>query len=261
MSEKADTSAQPQRHPPEKRRVVLIDDDALFRESLEQNLVDAGFLVTAFSDGPSALAAIAGGQHPILVLLDWKMPGMNGIEVLRRLRGISLHVPVIFLTVLSEQIYEEAALLGGAVDFVEKSRSFAILLKRIELIVGGAKKDTSVSGSAGGKEPEELRVGFLTLRLASHQCIWRDTNVPLTISEFQIVRALVERAGKNVSYRDIYDLVRGEGFAAGQGPQGFRQNVRTFIKRIRQKFRDADADFDGIVNYPGFGYRWRSHDG
>jgi two-component system response regulator ChvI len=259
VAEKTEPRIKPE--PPEKRQVVLVDDDALFRESLEQNLVDAGFLVTAFSDGPSALAAIAGGRHPTLVLLDWKMPGMNGIEVLRRLRDISPDVPVIFLTVLSEQIYEEAALLGGAVDFVEKSRSFAILLKRIELIVGGAKKETSVSGGAGGKEPEELRVGFLKLRPASHRCIWRDTDVPLTINEFQIVHAMARHAGKNVSYREIYDLVRGEGFTAGQGPQGFRQNVRTFIKRIRQKFKDADADFDGIINYPGFGYRWRSDDG
>ena len=85
--------------------------------------------------------------------------------------------------------------------------------------------------------------------------------MPLTINEFQIVHAMARHAGKNVSYREIYDLVRGEGFTAGQGPQGFRQNVRTFIKRIRQKFKDADADFDGIINYPGFGYRWRLDDG
>jgi two-component system response regulator ChvI len=245
----------------DERHVVLIDDDDLFRESLEQNLRDAGFRVTGFADGPAALDAIAGAPEPTLVLLDWKMPAMNGIEVLRRLRGISKDLPVIFLTVLSEQIYEEAALLGGAVDFVEKSRSFAILLKRMELIIGGTKKAGSAPRGTGAKEPEVLRVGYLTLRPAAHRCTWRDNEVPLTISEFQIVHAMAVRADKNVAYREIYDLVRGEGFTAGQGPQGFRQNVRTFIKRIRQKFRDVDADFDGIVNYPGFGYRWRSDDG
>jgi len=259
VAEKADKSGGTV--PKEGRHVVVVDDDDLFRESLEQNLVDAGFRVTTFPDGPSALSAFAGDREPNLVLLDWKMPAMNGIEVLRRLREISRDVPVIFLTVLSEQIYEEAALLGGAVDFVEKSRSFAILLKRIELIVGGAKKASTVRRGTDGEDPDFLGVGFLKLRPASHRCTWRDVEIPLTISEFQIAHAMARRAGKNVSYREIYDLVRGEGFAAGQGPEGFRQNVRTFIKRIRQKFRDADSDFDAIVNYPGFGYRWRSDDG
>jgi len=241
--------------------VIVVDDDDLFRESLEQNLADAGFQVTAYADGPSALAAVAGGRMPDLIVLDWKMPAMNGIEVLRRLREISRDVPVIFLTVLSEQIYEEAALLGGAVDFVEKSRSFAILLKRIELIVGGAKRTAFDPAGADPKNPGVLSIGFLKLWPAAHRCTWRDSEVPLTISEFEIVHAMARRAGKDVSYREIYDFVRGEGFAAGQGPQGFRQNVRTFIKRIRQKFRDSDSDFDAIVNYPGFGYRWRSRDG
>lgn len=259
MAEKADKGGQT--GPKEGRHVVVVDDDDLFLESLEQNLVDAGFRVTTFQDGPSALGAIARDEEPDLVLLDWKMPAMNGIEVLRRLREISRDLPVIFLTVLSEQIYEEAALLGGAVDFVEKSRSFAILLRRIELIVGGAKKASSLPHRPDGDDPDFLGIGLLKLWPPSHRCCWRDVEVPLTISEFQIVHAMARRAGRDVSYREIYDLVRGEGFSAGQGPQGFRQNVRTFIKRIRQKFRDADADFDAIVNYPGFGYRWRADNG
>lgn len=241
-----------------KARIVVIDDDDLFREFVAQNLLDAGYEVSTFADGPSALEALNGDAAADLVLLDWKMPGMNGIEVLRHLREAPLAMPVIFLTVLTEQIYEEAALLGGAVDFIEKSRSFAILKRRIELIVAGSKQHAQPAEEVVG-ETDATRVGPLTLHRRSHRALWRDTEVPLTVSEFRIVALMAGRAGRDVRYRDIYDLVRGEGFTAGQGPDGYRQNVRTFIKRIRQKFRDIDSGFEAIENYPGFGYRWRDH--
>ena len=72
-----------------------------------------------------------------------------------------------------------------------------------------------------------------------------------------MVKLLAERPGKDVTYRDLYDVVHGSGFRAGQGSEGYRANVRAAIKRIRQKFKESDADFDRIENYPGFGYRWR----
>lgn len=241
-----------------KARIVVIDDDDLFRESVAQNLLDAGYEVRTFADGPSALESLNGDADADLVLLDWKMPGMNGIEVLRHLREAPMAVPVIFLTVLTEQIYEEAALLGGAVDFIEKSRSFAILKRRIELIIAGSKQRAQPAEETEG-ETDATRVGPLTLHRGSHRALWRNTEVPLTVSEFRIVALMAGRAGRDVRYRDIYDLVRGEGFTAGQGPDGYRQNVRTFIKRIRQKFRDIDTAFEAIENYPGFGYRWRDH--
>ena len=139
--------------------VAIVDDDDLFRESLGGNLENEGFSVLHFDNGADALSAFNEGTAVDLVLLDWKMPEMNGIEVLRQLRADDHAVPVIFLTVLSDQIYEEAALLGGAIDFVEKSRSFAILLKRIEL---------ALSGSADAKtQPRradaQIRIGDLDL--------------------------------------------------------------------------------------------------
>ena len=80
--------------------------------------------------------------------------------------------------------------------------------------------------------------------------------VDLTLTEFAMVRHLVENAGQDVRYRDLYDLLRGEDFAAGQGADGYRANVRAFIKRIRRKFERIDGEFDHIKTYPGFGYRW-----
>ena len=175
----------------------------------------------------------------------------NGSDAGACLRAID--VPVVFLTVLSDQFYEEAGLVEGAVDFVEKSRGFSILLRRIELIVRGNK----VNGSAASlAQNGVLQLGGLRLHRDAKRAFWKDKAVELTVTEFQMIECLVDHAGNDVSYRSLYDIVHGEGFSAVAGEIGYRTNVRAFIKRIRQKFRDADAEFSHIVNYPGFGYRW-----
>ncbi|MFI4988962.1 MAG: response regulator transcription factor [Alphaproteobacteria bacterium] len=243
-----------------KARVVLVDDDDLFRESLGQNLGDAGFVVRDFASAEAALEHLLAGHGDDIVLLDWKMPGMNGIELLRRMRQAGLEAPVIFLTVLNDQIYEEAALQGGAVDFVEKSRSFAILLRRMTLILDGRKGGDSAAAGEAGPRPAVFQRGALELRRETSRVFWNGTEVPLSVTEFKMVDLLATRAGRDVRYRDLYDLVHGSGFVAGYGIEGYRSNVRAFVKRIRQKFRDVDPAFDEIENYSGFGYRWREGD-
>jgi len=234
--------------------VMVVDDDALFLESVSTNLSNAGYRANAFLGGEAAVKYLSESPSADLLLLDWKMPGMTGIEVMHRLRADNIDIPIIFLTMLSDQIYEEAGLLGGAVDFIEKSRSFAILLRRIELILGGEKTRAAKSAPDGR---DTFTRGSLTLRYDSRRASWQQTDVDLTLTEFNIVAYLVENAARDVSYRELYDIVHGEGFMAGDGEIGFRTNVRAFIKRIRQKFRDVDAHFTSINNYPGFGYRWR----
>ncbi len=237
-------------------RVALVDDDDLFRESLSLNLADEGYEVVTFDRGEPALDFFARGGQVDIVLLDWRMPRLDGIDVLRHMRARGIDVPVIFLTVLSDQIYEEAALSGGALDFVEKSRSLPILLKRMRLIVEGAKGGTEEPADPAGV----YRLGDLELRLENSRAFWKGVRLDLTLTEFNIVRLMAMKPEEDVSYRDIYDLVHGKGFMAGYGPSGYRANVRAFIKRIRQKFRAVDAGFGRIENYPGFGYRWGSGD-
>ena len=232
--------------------VTVVDDDALFLESVSTNLADAGYRTDSFMGGAEAIRYLCDGPAADLLLLNWKMPGISGIEVMQRLRAEKIDIPIIFLTVLSDQIYEEAGLLGGAVDFVEKSRSFAILLKRIELILGGSKR----RGQAQQPKDRLLAHEGLTLRYDSRRVLWHEANVALTLTEFNIVAYLTEHADRDVSYREIYDIVHGEGFMAGDGDIGFRTNVRAFIKRIRQKFHEIDSGFALIRNYPSFGYRW-----
>jgi two-component system, OmpR family, response regulator ChvI len=238
--------------------LMVVDDDALFLESVSTNLVDAGFRTRGFPNGVQALEYLAGRPEADLVLLDWKMPGITGIEVMQRLRAERIHIPIIFLTALGDQIYEEAGLSGGAVDFVEKSRSFSILLRRIELILDGDKmKRRDQEMPAGDGDGRQAQYDDLTLRYDARRALWRDNVVDLTLTEFNIVAYLTENAARDVSYREIYDIVHGEGFLAGEGEMGFRTNVRAFIKRIRHKFREVDPGFSLIRNYPGFGYRWR----
>lgn len=248
----------------ERRRVVVVDDDPLFLSTLTLNLEDAGFDVAAFTAGAAALDHLTGTAQPDAIILDWHMPEMDGLELLQRVRAQGLGAPAIFLTSLSQPIYEELALDRGAVDFVEKSRSFAIILKRLRLITDGAKPVAAAVGATPVAHAEatggETARHALELRTESCRALWRGAEVPLTLTEFHVVALLAGKIGGDVSYREIYDVVRGEGFIAGIGNEGYRSNVRTMVKRIRQKFRDLDPAFDALENYPGFGYRWRSVD-
>src|SRR6516225_7938631 len=119
--------------------LLLVDDDDLFRESLGLNLIDEGYSVTSFDNGRDALAFLESGGNVDVVLLDWRMPELTGIDVLRRIRRSGIAIPVIFLTVLSDDIYEEVALAGGAVDFIDKSRRLPILIRRLQLIADGVR--------------------------------------------------------------------------------------------------------------------------
>lgn len=233
--------------------VVLTDDDELFRESLGLNLTDEGYDVTSFSNGHETLTYLQEGGEADVLLLDWRMPELTGIDVLRRLRRAGIAIPVIFLTVLSDDVYEQAALEGGAVDFIDKSRRLPILLKRLELIAEGIRPTRAAEAS-----PAVLRRSNLELRCDSHRAFWKDMMVDLSLTEFRIIELLATRAGEDIGYREIYDLVHGKDFIAGLGEEGYRANVRTLIKRIRKSFREVDPEFAQIENYAGFGYRWLS---
>src|SRR5437588_8836874 len=143
--------------------LLLVDDDDLFRESLGLNLIDEGYEVTSFANGRDVLSYLEGGGGADVMLLDWRMPNLTGLDVLRRTRAAGITIPVIFLTALSDDIYEEAALEGGAVDFIDKSRRLPILLKRLELIAAGQRPVLP----ADPTPPALTRQGALELRCHS----------------------------------------------------------------------------------------------
>jgi len=226
--------------------IVVIDDDALMGETLIGNLEDAGYRAVLCENGTAALRYFAGGGPASAILLDWSMPDIDGPALVRKLRATGQTIPVVFLTGHSEAMFEEAALACGAADFVDKSKTFSIVLRRLRLALGAAKRPVDAAAEASG----------ITFDDGSARVYWRGERVDLTLGEFKVVRFLVAQAGKDVPYRAIYDVLRGEGFHAGAGDDGFRANVRAMVKRIRQAFRNVDDRFDMIENYPGFGYRW-----
>lgn len=231
--------------------VLLIDDDDNYREALKGELLDSGFDVTDFASGREGLDYLNRGNLSDIVLLDWKMPTMSGLDILRHLKRRNVRAPVIFLTGMPSEEVEASALADGAVDFIDKARAFSILELRMRLAIHSSR------ASGEGSASEELCSGRLKLKPSVCSTSWDGRPVELTVTEFRIIRLLVRRGGDNVSYREIYDCVHGAGFIAGYGDDGFRTNVRSLIKRIRQKFRAIDPDFSEIENLPSFGYRWR----
>ncbi len=232
-------------------RIILVDDDDDFREVAGAELGDYGFDVTDFHDGPLLLDYFAAGRSADVIILDWNLPSVTGIDLLTQLRRQGVKIPVVILTAMSGTTFEMAALDRGALDFIDKSRGIPVLAKRARLIAEAAKLPPDMPTE------ETIEKGSLLLRPRLSRAYWRGVDVGLTVTEFNIVRRLIERAGDHVSYRAIYDCVHHCGFIAGSGEDGYRTNVRSSVKRIRNKFRAIDANFVEIENFPAFGYCWK----
>jgi two-component system response regulator ChvI len=171
------------------------------------------------------------------------MPQVDGISLLRSLRQRGYDQPALFLTGHANPIFEEHGLKEGAIDFVDKSKNFGIIAQRLKIALQSTvKKSDAVA----------MGVSFDGLRIT-----WHDQIVDLTATEARVVRLLVDQAGRDVSYRAIYDSAKGDGFHAGDGTDGYRANVRSIVRRIRRRFQTLDPAFEAIESFPGVGYRWR----
>jgi two-component system, OmpR family, response regulator ChvI len=241
---------------PRTARIALVDDDPLFLSVFAANLRAAGYRTVCFDDPEQALASLQRDAPLDAYVLDWNMPGLDGLALFKLLRAGGVAVPVLFLTSYGQPIFEEAALDAGAADFVDKSRGPAIILHRLSLAL--ARRDAPDALQSGADRADQ-QIGELLLSESSKRATWRDRHVPLSRNEFDVVALLANSAGRDIGYRQIYDVVRGDGFVAGQGEDGYRANVRAMVKRIRRKFVQLDPDFAALQNYPGFGYRWHRH--
>lgn len=231
-------------------RLIFVDDDDHYREAVGAELAEHGFAVESFPDGATMLEFLATGASADVIVLDWSLPELSGIDLLPKLRRKGVVVPVVFLTGRSSPDYENLAFDRGALDFVDKTRGVSILAKRLRLIVDSAKRPAAMEGG------EIVQCGRLMLKPHVSRAYWDEVDVNLTLTEFNIVRLLATHAGEHVTYRAVYDCMHYEGFIAGSGEDGYRTNVRSSIKRIRNKFRAIDSDFGEIENFPSFGYRW-----
>ena len=235
---------------PAGRRLVVVDDDRLFLGVFAANLRAGGYEPLCFDDPAAALAALRAGTDAVACVLDLDMPGLDGLAFLRTLKAEGIALPVVFVTSHSGPLFEEQALRDGAVEFIDKARGPAIILRRLDLVT---RRRTPPPSAA---DPDLTR-GRLALRGRTRRALWNGVEVPLSRTEFEVVQCLAAAAGSDVAYRQIYDVIKGEGFLAGQGEDGYRANVRAMIKRIRRKFEAVDAGFACLGSYPGFGYRWR----
>jgi two-component system, OmpR family, response regulator ChvI len=190
------------------------------------------------------------------------------IELWAAISWTAMRLPVVFLTgkfvpgnkqcVLASReslnAYECVAFDQGAVDFIPKSRDREVLVRRLRSVIALTRSKTDLPSQ------QHLACGKLLLNTEISRLFWNGVDVDLTLGEYKLVHLLVSKAGSFVTYRSLYDRLHFESFIAGSGNDGFRANVRSAIKRIRNKFRACDPAFDEIENYNGFGYGWRKPD-
>lgn len=231
-------------------RIAFVEDDDDFREAASGELGDYGFDVAAFRDGTGLVEFLETAGDIEIIVLDWGLPRVSGIDLLPKLQRAGINLPVVFLTGHSEPNYEQLALDRGAIDFVDKSRGVPILARRLRLIADRVDKPESADGEGN------FHCGRLLLKPGVSRAFWDETDLNLTVTEFKIVHTLAANVGSYVSYRAVYDCMHYVGFIAGSGENGYRTNVRSCIKRIRNKFRAIDPAFAEIQNYQSFGYRW-----
>jgi len=221
-------------------KIVLIDDDQNILTSLEMVLKSAGFLIEAFTDGLKAINYVRDNDAEI-VLLDIKMPRIDGLEVFARIRKFS-NIPIIFLTSKDSEMDELIGLRIGADDYIRKPFSHKLLVERIKSILRRSTKKVQ-------KETTRVELGHLSLDKQSMLCKWKDNSIELTSTEFSILIALIGRPG-TIKTRD--DLIN-EAFNEALSKED--RVIDSHIKRIRKKFISVDPQFDLIKTIYGVGYK------
>ena len=225
--------------------VVLVDDDRNILTSVSIALEAEGFKVRTYNDGAEALQGLA-AQPADLAVLDIKMPRMDGMELLQRLRKTSA-IPVIFLTSKDDEIDELLGLRMGADDYIKKPFSQRLLVERIRTLLrrGEAARETTANTA------QTVMRGELLLDSARHACSWKGQMVDLTVTEFLILKALAMRPGHVKNRDQLIDAAYGEHIYVDD------RTIDSHIKRLRKKFRDIDQEFGHIETLYGVGYRYR----
>ena len=225
--------------------IALVDDDRNILTSVSMALEAEGFKVRAYPGGTEALEGIA--RTPVdLAVLDIKMPRMDGMELLKRLREKS-NVPIIFLTSKDDEIDEVVGLRMGADDYITKPFSQRLLIERIRALL--RRRELAAADTKG---TDVVRRGDLTLDLPRHSCTWRGQDVSLTVTEFLLLEALARRPGHVKTRDQLIDAAYGEHIYVDD------RTIDSHIKRLRRKFKELDPDFSEIETLYGVGYRYRA---
>ncbi len=230
------------------QKIALVDDDRNIVTSVKIALESEGFEVVTFHDGEEGYAGIL-SEKPDLAVLDIKMPRMDGMELLTKLRE-SITVPVIFLTSKDDEVDQVIGLRLGADDYITKPFSQRLLIERIKSVLRryaqtGLKPDNTAAQSL------LITRGFLELDDSRHLCKWRGEPVSLTVTEYLLVKTLAFVPGHVRSRDQLINAAYGESIYVDD------RTIDTHIKRIRRKLREIDKSFDEIETLYGIGYRYK----
>ena len=229
-------------------KIALVDDDRNILTSVSMTLEAEGFDVTTYNDGQAALDGF-NKEMPELAVLDIKMPRMDGMDLLQRLRQKS-QLPVIFLTSKDDEIDEVLGLRMGADDYMKKPFSQRLLVERIRALL---RRQDAIAGDALPDATEENEVmvrGQLSMDPLRHAVTWKGKEVTLTVTEFLLLQALAQRPGFVKSRDQLMDVAYDDQVYVDD------RTIDSHIKRLRKKMRSADDEFSAIETLYGIGYRY-----
>ncbi len=233
-------------------KIALVDDDRNILTSVSIALEAEGYAVATYTDGASGLEGLTSNQ-PDLAILDIKMPRMDGMELLRRLRQKS-DMPVIFLTSKDEEIDELFGLKMGADDFIKKPFSQRLLVERVKSILRRSQpREAGIPAALSDnvKSKSIIERGALVMDNERHTCTWMGRHVVLTVTEFLILQALAMRPGVVKSRNALMDAAYDDQVYVDD------RTIDSHIKRLRKKFKVTDDNFDMIETLYGVGYRFK----
>ncbi|WP_121060432.1 response regulator transcription factor [Chachezhania antarctica] len=227
-------------------RIALVDDDRNILTSVAMTLEAEGFEVETYHDGQAALDAF-NRSLPDMAVLDIKMPRMDGMDLLQRLRQ-KTRMPVIFLTSKDDEIDEVLGLRMGADDYVKKPFSQRLLVERIRVLL--RRQDPQPAGGDDGPDRTVLDRGDLQMDPARHAVSWKGRDVSLTVTEFLLLEALAQRPGFVKSRDQLMDVAYDDQVYVDD------RTIDSHIKRLRKKLRSVDPAFSAIETLYGIGYRY-----
>ena len=232
------------------QEIALVDDDRNILTSVSIALQAEGFVTRVYSDPTVALKAFM-DKPPDLGVFDIKMPHMDGIELLRRVREFST-IPVIFLTSKDDELDEALGLAMGADDYISKPFSQRLLIARIRALLRRQELARGIASSNESEpEPVLLERGRLVMDPARHKVLWDHRDVTLTVTEFLILEALAQRPGVVKTRNQLLDVAYQDDVYVDD------RTIDSHIKRMRRKFRASDPEFDAIETLYGVGYKFQ----
>ena len=226
-------------------KICLIDDDQNILASLSLALKSEKFDVETYSDGISGLEALKKDNFDIAIL-DIKMPRLDGLEVLQKLRNSS-DIPVIFLTSKDDEIDQLLGLKMGADDYITKPFSQKLLIERVKVIL---KRTSFTENEIISKDDSIIERGDLLLNMDRHECHWKNERIKLTVTEFLLLESLVNRPGYVKNRDQLMSAAYSDDLYVDD------RTIDSHIKRIRRKFKAVDNDFNSIETLYGVGYRF-----